>query len=72
MSVTVKTSLQNDSIEELVAQSKNIKKFSAEVDVDQFKFGPETNRTILIYISNFTAPLIIKVIHIPIGYMNHI
>ena len=62
--MTVKTSLPNDSIEELVAQSKNIKKFSAVVDVDQFKFGPETNRTFLIYISNFTAPLTIKVIHI--------
>ena len=64
LSVIVKTSLQDNSTEEHVAQSNNTKKFSAEVDINQFKFGPDTNRTILIYIYNFTTPLTIKVIHI--------
>ena len=59
----MKTSLQDNSTEEHVAQSNNTKKFSAEVDINQFKFGPETNRTILIYIYNFTTPLTIKVMH---------
>ena len=63
LSVIVKTSLQDNSTEEHVAQSNNTKKFSAEVDINQFKFGPETNRTILIYIYNFTTPLTIKVMH---------
>ena len=61
LSVIVKTSKANSTIEEHVAQSNNTKKFSAEVDINQFKFGPETNRTILIYIYNFTTPLTIKV-----------
>ena len=63
LSVIVKTNSQDNSTEEHVAQSNNTKKFSAEVDINQFKFGPETNRTILIYIYNFTTPLTIKVMH---------
>ena len=63
-SVAVRTSLQDNSFEEHVAQSRNTREyFPADVDINQFKFGPETNRIIYIYIYNFTTPLTIKVMH---------
>ena len=57
----MKTSLLDNLTEEHVAQSNNTKKFSAVVDTNQFKVGPETQRKILINIYNFTTPLTIKV-----------
>ena len=57
----VKTGLPDYLTEEHVAQSNKTQQFVAMVDPNEFKVGPETNRTIFINIYNFTTPLTIKV-----------
>ena len=50
----------NGSYEEHIVSDTNTAKFEHYVSAKEYEFGPETDRAILIYISDFQAPLKIK------------
>ena len=51
----------NGTYEEHIVSDTNTTNFEHSISVKKYKFGPETNRTILIYIYDFQTPLKIKV-----------
>ena len=69
MSVNVTTTMpSNGTYEEHIVSDTNTTNFEHSISVKKYKFGPETNRTILIYIYDFQTPLKIKVSINWIGY----
>ena len=47
----------NGTYEEHIVSDTNTTNFEHSISVKKYKFGPETNRTILIYIYDFQTPL---------------
>ena len=60
LSVSVNTTF--NGTEENIHFKETTKTFKSSISVKKYKFGPETNRSIYIYIYDFTTPLTIKVL----------
>ena len=62
LSVNVTTTVpSNGTYEEQLVSATNTTNFEHSISIKKYKFGPDTNRTILIYIYDFQTPLKIKV-----------
>ena len=60
--MSVNTTLpSNGTAEEQLVSVTNTTNFEHSISIKKYKFGPDTNRTILIYIYDFQTPLKITV-----------